>query len=85
MTMKIAWVKNAKPSIANASPNTSRNVAMKFGQSSPSSNDMLFGFVAAGLFLIADPCCSRAGPPTATVDRRAWRPTPARRAREKGP
>ena len=43
----------------------------------------LFGFVAAGLFRNGAPSCSRAGPPTATVDRRAWRPTP-REAREKG-
>ena len=39
--MKIASVKNAKPSIANASPNTDPNVAMKFGQRSPSSNDRI--------------------------------------------
>src|SRR3954471_7318498 len=41
IAMKIASVKNAKPSIPNASPNTDPNVAMKFGQSSPSSNDRI--------------------------------------------
>ncbi len=35
--MKIASTKNENPSSANASPNTSPNVAMKFGHSIPSS------------------------------------------------
>ena len=39
--MKIASTKNEKPSSANPSPNTSPNVAMKFGQRSPSSNDRI--------------------------------------------
>ncbi len=39
--MKIASTKNEKPSSPNASPKTSPNVAMKFGHSSPSSNDRI--------------------------------------------
>ncbi len=35
--MKIASRKNEKPSIANPSPNTPPNVAVKFGQSKPIS------------------------------------------------
>ena len=35
--MKIASMKNEKPSIANPSPNTPPNVAVKFGHSSPIS------------------------------------------------
>ena len=39
--MKIASRKNEKPSSANASPKTPPNVAMKFGHSSPSSNERI--------------------------------------------
>ncbi len=35
--MKIASMKNEKPSIANPSPKTAPNVPMKFGHSRPSS------------------------------------------------
>ena len=35
--MKIASMKNEKPSIANPRPNTLPNVPVKFGQSSPIS------------------------------------------------
>ena len=39
--MKIASTKNEKPSSANASPNTSPNVAMKFGHSRPISKERI--------------------------------------------
>ena len=39
--MKIASMKNEKPSSAKASPNTSPKVAMKFGHSRPNSNERI--------------------------------------------
>ena len=37
--MKIASMKNEKPSSAKPRPNTSPNVAVKFGHNRPNSND----------------------------------------------
>ena len=39
--MKIASTKNEMPSSAKPTPNTSPNVAMKFGHSSPNSNERI--------------------------------------------
>ncbi len=41
MAMKIASMKNEKPSIMNASPKTSPKVAMNSGHSRPISNDRI--------------------------------------------
>ena len=41
MAMKIASMKNEKPSRPKAKPNTSPNVAMNSGQSRPSSKDRI--------------------------------------------
>src|SRR3954469_716287 len=41
MAMKIASMKNEMPSSAKPTPNTSPNVAMKFGHSRPNSNDRI--------------------------------------------
>ena len=39
--MKIASMKNERPSSAKASPNTSPNSSMNFGHSRPSSNERI--------------------------------------------